>query len=194
MPHLALDDGYVDVVVGGGITGLTTAVEIERQGRGAALLESSGQTGGLCRSFIMDGVVFDIGPHMLMTRLHERSGVYLADLLRGERMYRRRYRFTVNDDLRVWRFPLTPVELMRYPSWAKRDILKSLLRRAGGNPVDPTVEHSIAARTGARHYASVIEPLIRKKLGIPGSQLHADWFQREQKNIYSRGTSPSHQR
>jgi|GEM_PF-1971098 len=186
MSASTLDDRFVDVVVGAGITGLTSAVEIERQGRGAALLESSGQTGGLCRSFIMDGVIFDIGPHMLMTRLRERSGIYLADLLRSERMYRRRYRFAVIDGRRIWRFPLTSVELMRYPSRVKWDILKSLLRKAGGNPADPSVEHCITRRTGTRHYAAVFEPIIRKKLGIRGSELHADWLQREAKNIYSR--------
>lgn len=173
----------VHVITGAGVTGLTAAVELEKRGQCVVLLEASEHTGGMARSFLMDGVVFDLGPHMLMLNPHRQCGVYLKELLCNERMYRRRYIFAINDGRRNWQSPVTPMELLRYPAWARHDVLRSLLRRIANHKNTPTLEDYICRRSGRNVYSTVFEPLVRKKLGIKGSALHENWWLRPPKNI-----------
>lgn len=174
------------VIVGAGITGLTVAVELQKYGKSAIILESSEQTGGISRSFRMDGVVFDVGPHMLMLNPHRKCGVYLRNLLHGEKLYRRRYMFAVHDGIRHWQSPVTPMELLRYPPWARSDVFKCLLRRIKLRSTIPALEDYIGRRSGRKLYSTVFEPLVRKKLGTTGSALHENWWLRPSKNIYIR--------
>lgn len=171
------------VIAGAGVTGLTAAVELQKQGKNVVLLEVSECTGGMTRSFRMDGVVFDIGPHMLMFSPHRKCGAYLKHLLRNEEMYRRRYMFAVNDGCRNWQSPVTPIELLRYPSWARNDVFRCLLRRITQQNSIPTLEGYISRRSGERIYSTAFEPLVRKKLGIKGSALHENWWLRPPKSI-----------
>lgn len=53
------------VILGGGIAGLSLASFIERQ---AIVLESKDQVGGLSRSYSLNGIVYDIGPHIMFSK------------------------------------------------------------------------------------------------------------------------------
>ncbi|MCD6589403.1 MAG: FAD-dependent oxidoreductase [Candidatus Fermentibacteraceae bacterium] len=180
-------ESTVHVIVGAGVTGLTTAVELEKQGKTVVILEASKHYGGMSRSFTMDGVVFDLGPHMLMLNPNKPCGVYLRKLLRHEEMYRRRYKFEINNGERIWRSPVTPAELLRYPAWARQDVLRSLLHRKNGNRGRPTLDNYISRRSGRKIYSSVFKPLIRKKLGKDGSDIHENWWLRPPKNVHIGG-------
>jgi len=59
----------VDVaVIGGGISGLSAAYELERRGLQTRLLEASGRLGGVIRTERTDGWVIDAGPDALLTQ------------------------------------------------------------------------------------------------------------------------------
>ena len=176
-------DNNIHVVTGAGVTGLTAAVELERQGKTVVVLEASKHHGGMARSFSMDGVVFDLGPHMLMLNPNRKCGVYLKELLRDEKLYRRRYLFAINDGHRNWQSPVTPLELLRYPAWARNDVLTSLLRRIAKKQTAPTLSNYISRRSGKNIYSAVFEPLVHKKLGTNGSMLHENWWLRPPKNV-----------
>jgi protoporphyrinogen oxidase len=53
------------VIIGGGPAGLSAAIEADRQGRSAILLEAADEPGGLTRSFEKDGYTFDCSGHLL---------------------------------------------------------------------------------------------------------------------------------
>ena len=175
------------VVVGAGLSGLTAAAELSRGGGSVMVLESGDEAGGMCRSFTMDGVVFDIGPHMLMYNPGSRWGGYLDGMLQELPTLRRRYRYAVFAGGRTWRFPPDPWELLSSPAWAKRDIVRCLIGRAGGRKPDSTLRGHLTSLTGRRHYETVFEPLIATKLGTAGSVLHAHWMTRPHKNVYTSG-------
>jgi hydroxysqualene dehydroxylase len=54
------------VVVGGGLAGIATALELADRGREVALLERRAQLGGLTWSFQRDGLWFDNGQHVFL--------------------------------------------------------------------------------------------------------------------------------
>jgi len=53
------------VILGGGVAGLSLASFIDRP---AIILESQQEVGGLSRSYAMNGIVYDIGPHIIFSK------------------------------------------------------------------------------------------------------------------------------
>ncbi len=53
------------VIIGAGPAGLSAAIEADRQGQSAVLLEAADEPGGLTRSFEKDGYTFDCSGHLL---------------------------------------------------------------------------------------------------------------------------------
>lgn len=177
-------------VIGAGITGLTAAAELSRNRIEWVLFETSPGIGGMCRSRTMDGVVFDSGPHMLMINPHRECGKYLRRLLSGEQLYRRRYLFAVSNGDRYWQLPISPSEYLRYPSWARADLLKALLSRLRGFSGSRNLRNHIERRTGAMAYRSVYAPLIESKLGMTGEELHENWWTRAPKPVSAFSCAP----
>lgn len=57
------------LILGGGLTGLSTAYHLEKTGRTDYLLvEQNGHFGGLCASEQIDGFTFDLSGHVLHLR------------------------------------------------------------------------------------------------------------------------------
>src|SRR5215469_3940757 len=55
-------------ILGGGVAGLSWASFIQRQ---CTILEINKEVGGLSRSYTMNGVVYDIGPHIIFSKNKE---------------------------------------------------------------------------------------------------------------------------
>jgi len=53
------------IILGAGLSGLTCAVTLKKQGHEVVLLEKNTAPGGLAQSFRVDGFTFDYGPHYL---------------------------------------------------------------------------------------------------------------------------------
>lgn len=63
------------VVVGGGVSGLTAAYELHKQGIPFLLLESAPRVGGLIRTEAIDGFVIDAGPDAILTQKPAGAGL-----------------------------------------------------------------------------------------------------------------------
>jgi phytoene dehydrogenase-like protein len=64
-----LSSGRYDViVVGAGVSGLTTALALSKEGKKVLVLEKEDYIGGVCRSYKVEGYTVDTGPHII-TRL-----------------------------------------------------------------------------------------------------------------------------
>ncbi|VVB51316.1 Flavin containing amine oxidoreductase [uncultured archaeon] len=55
------------IILGGGLAGLSLAHFLKDD---SIVLEKEEQTGGLCRSFQLNGVSYDVGPHIMFSRNH----------------------------------------------------------------------------------------------------------------------------
>jgi oxygen-dependent protoporphyrinogen oxidase len=67
------------VIVGGGISGLAAAYELQRQRRPFVLVERATRFGGVIRTEHVDGFVVDAGPDTLLTQ--KRAGIALCEEL-----------------------------------------------------------------------------------------------------------------
>jgi cytochrome P450/predicted NAD/FAD-binding protein/acyl carrier protein len=67
------------IVVGAGVSGLTTARALERAGHRAIVLERGGEVGGKCASVDVGGHAFDLGGHVCTTQ-YERLAALVAEL------------------------------------------------------------------------------------------------------------------
>ena len=67
------------LIVGGGLTGLVAAEQLETGGTPAVVLEREAEPGGACRSLGADGYVFDYTGHLLHVARAE-TEAYLAEL------------------------------------------------------------------------------------------------------------------
>ncbi len=54
---------YDDIVIGGGVSGLSSAVLLAQNGRNVCVLEQSSQIAPTIRGFVRDGIYFDTGFH-----------------------------------------------------------------------------------------------------------------------------------
>src|SRR5574341_2589529 len=61
---------YDVIVVGGGISGLLSALTLSRHGKSVLVLEKDSVVGGNCNSYCVDGFQVDTGPHAI-THLRE---------------------------------------------------------------------------------------------------------------------------
>ena len=71
------------VIIGGGITGLSTAWKLAENGKEVIILESSDSVGGLAKSVKVDNYYFDIGPHSFFSEDKEIFNAVM-DLFKGE--------------------------------------------------------------------------------------------------------------
>jgi protoporphyrinogen oxidase len=67
------------LIVGGGLTGLVAAEQLERAGTSVTVLEREKEPGGACRSLSDDGFVFDYTGHLLHVARPE-TEAYLSEL------------------------------------------------------------------------------------------------------------------
>lgn len=61
---------YDVIIIGGGISGLLSALTLSKHGKKVLVLEKSDDVGGNCNSYVIDGFQVDTGPHAI-THLRE---------------------------------------------------------------------------------------------------------------------------
>jgi len=115
--------GRKAVVVGGGISGLLSALALGKEGWSVTLLEKDEFLGGNCRSYEVDGFQVDTGPHAI-TYVHDGP---LKELM--EKYFARKPEILPYGEYYV----RSPGKFRRFPwtiqDWLKFDILPSADRR-----------------------------------------------------------------
>jgi protoporphyrinogen oxidase len=175
------------VILGGGVAGLATGLELARRGRQVTVLEKGREVGGLARTFVKETGVgqfrFDIGGHRFHSHKPEIIGwvqdLLGSDLLRVPRISR--IYLPQGGGGKFVDYPLQfPGALSIFsPAQAVR-ILSSYAaaatqRRLNGRSPDVSFEDWVVRRFGRALYEVYFEPYTEKVWGIPCNELSADW-------------------
>ncbi|MES0337820.1 MAG: FAD-dependent oxidoreductase [Candidatus Magnetobacterium sp. LHC-1] len=179
------------VIVGAGMTGLTAAYALAKANRRCLLIERDDRVGGLCRSFTLDGVVFDIGPHVFIYRKGLEAEEFILGLLDKEEVIKRRWRFGINNGKRTYTLPMSVTDLLLYPWRFKRQMLEAFLNRNAHQTGQPeSVAQDMINKFGEAYYEEVFEPMLRKKTLISGHDLHCHWVARVDRDARNQLQAP----
>lgn len=112
---------YDAIIVGGGISGLLSALVLSKEGKKILIIEKNSYLGGNCRTYEIDGYFVDTGPHAI------------TDLLKGPLTRLMKQYFTiiprfapfgmyyVRHQNKFQEFPLTLIQLAKFDILSKRD-------------------------------------------------------------------------
>ncbi len=184
-------------VIGGGIAGLVAAYYLGRAGVPADLYEAEEETGGLARSFDLDGLQVERYYHFICRPDHELIGLARELGLGGQIIWRptrtsffyqgRLYPFTSPLDLArfspiPWRarinLGLQTLKWQNLREWQKLDAIPAR---------QWLIEH-----LGERTYEVVWSPLLEMKFGEAHDQVSAAWLWHRVQRVANSRKSPLH--
>ena len=151
------------VVIGAGLTGLTTAYHLRKQGRDVLVIEKENRIGGQIRTYSEKGFVFESGPNTGVVSFPEVRELFddLGDcqLEIARESSKRRLIWKGN---RFHALPSGPVEAVTTPLFRLSDKIRILgepWRKRGDNP-DESVGALAQRRLGKSFYEYAIDPFI----------------------------------
>jgi len=151
------------VVIGAGLTGLTTAYHLRKQGRDVLVIEKENRIGGQIRTYSEKGFVFESGPNTGVVSFPEVRELFddLGDcqLEIARESSKRRLIWKGN---RFHALPSGPVEAVTTPLFRLSDKIRILgepWRKQGDNP-DESVGALAQRRLGKSFYEYAIDPFI----------------------------------
>jgi len=169
------------VIVGGGFSGLSAALELSARGLAVTVLEAEAEVGGLAGSFEVGGVKLEKFYHHWFTNdrhvmeLIEELGLSDQVLLRTSNtgMYHANRSYRLSKPLDLLKFtPLGLIDRIRlgllvFQARAVRDwmALETL-----------TAEEWLISLCGRKVYSVVWEPLLKGKFGPVAGEISAVWF------------------
>ncbi len=166
------------------MTGLTAGYLLSKAGKRCLIVEKESSAGGQCRSFTLDGIVFDLGPHVLFPNPGAEAEELIFELLKEEPLITRRWKFGIVNGNKSWTMPAGIMDLLFYPWIIKKQILQSYLKKGQINPKELiSAEADITAKFGHVYYNQVLGPMIHKKALMPAGSVHADWIARVDRDI-----------
>ncbi len=152
-------------VIGGGITGLTAAWELQRAGHKVTILENGPRLGGAIGTHREEGWLHELGPNSLLDRSGELSAFVEALGLGGRRLdasYEARRRYVVRGGaLRA--MPASPLGFVstRLFSWrAKAGLLREPWRPRVGNDEEESVASFVRRRLGQEFLDYAVNPFV----------------------------------
>ncbi len=160
-----MNKGKSIIIVGGGVTGLTTAWRLARDGKPVELLEASPRIGGVIQTEPVEGFLAEMGPNTLQETRAETAEL-LADLgLTDKRLYAGR----VSKNRYILRngepspLPLSPVSLFFGNFFSVPTRLRLLaepfIRRAPADSVE-TMDEFVRRRLGREILDYAINPFV----------------------------------
>ncbi|QWR76283.1 protoporphyrinogen/coproporphyrinogen oxidase [Candidatus Magnetomonas plexicatena] len=181
------DKRDLTLIVGAGVAGLTAGYLLAKAGKKCLIVEKEAVAGGQCRSFILDDIIFDLGPHVLFPNPGAEAEDFIFTLLKDEPLITRIWKFGIVNGKKSWTMPAGILELLFYPWIIKKQILLSYLKKGQVNPKELiSAESDITAKFGPVYYNEVLGPMIHKKALMTGDLVHADWIARVDRDIHHR--------
>ena len=175
------------LIVGAGISGLTAAYKLAQAGEKCLLVEKSDRIGGMCRTYNIDGITFDLGPHLFFHNPDSAPEQLMYDLLKGEETVLKKSTYSIYVNGKYWKQPVKPWHPLFYPWKYKKDFILSRLSQGKENQLHhDSLAYALSKKIGYACYSDLYEPLLHKKTHVPGYLLHRDWLHRADRGIDNR--------
>ncbi|MDL1967033.1 MAG: NAD(P)-binding protein [Deltaproteobacteria bacterium] len=174
----------ITLIVGAGVTALTAAYLLAKAGVQTIIVEKDDKVGGLCRSLKIDGIVFDIGPHVFLSTPYPECDKFILDILKQEEMISGKFQFAIHAKGRYWKFP-NQLQVPFYPWRYKKQIISCLLKKNKGQGDPDSLMHWISSKSGIDFYNDLFKDLFLKKTLMPGDRVHKDWYLRADRDIFN---------
>lgn len=122
-----MNSKYDAIIIGGGIAGLTAALELEKQHQKVLILEKTDRVGGRVKTDLVDGFLLDHGFQVYLTaypegqKLLNHEELHFKTFYSGALCYNAQSRFTVSD---VKRYPSSFFQMAFSPVGSVSDKLK----------------------------------------------------------------------
>lgn len=162
------------LILGGGLTGLSTAYHLEKAGETNYLvLEKESEPGGLCRSIYKNGFTFDYSGHLL--HLHTEQGKKLVRRLLGKNLHRLTRRAWIDtQNIRI-PFPFQ-ANLYALPADVRRACVDGLLAAKRNKKISPkNFEDFCLQSFGKGIYQAFMRPYNTKLWGRAPRELTCEW-------------------
>ncbi|MDX8412398.1 MAG: protoporphyrinogen oxidase [Mariprofundaceae bacterium] len=153
------------VIIGAGISGLSTAFWLRQKGIEATVLERSGRVGGVIRSEKINGYTIDHAANCLMNFLPEVNHLCATVGLSDQRVFRRdkaRQRYLLKNG-RPRSVPLSPKDMLTSSFWPWRAKLRMAMEPfipASRPDTEETVADFIRRRFGKELLDQAIDPFV----------------------------------
>ncbi len=158
------------------MTGLTAGYLLAKSGERCLLIERQDEVGGLCRSYTLDGILFDLGPHLFFQEPGSKPEELVMDAISDLDLIERRFRFAIHHEGRFYRFPLSLWGFLLYPWVYKKEMILGLLKKGTQRDCDKrSAENELTQKSGMTYYRNLFDGMLYKKTMMKGSQLHRDW-------------------
>lgn len=163
------------LVVGSGVSGLTYADCLTKEGHDVTILEKEDHYGGLATSHNREGFVFDSGPHWIFFQPGSPMEKYITELLGSDI-----YSVVLNPGVyflgKYYPWPLSLKVIFQLPFpvmvGAFLDIFKVAFKKKA--PIH-NYEDFMLQKFGKTLYDLDFEPYTRKFTKTPLTELHVDW-------------------
>jgi protoporphyrinogen oxidase len=163
------------IVVGGGISGILSALLLRERGLETVLVERAPKLGGLLSSEISPaGDSFDYGTHYLVQTGHEKidallfPGAWRRDWIELPYLKAGNYfQGRLNDQCMFPDTGLLP------PDLARRGV-EELLALRDDAPAEGSLDRFLAATFGPAFTRAVFEPIVEARLGLPLAELYCN--------------------
>jgi oxygen-dependent protoporphyrinogen oxidase len=158
------------IVVGAGISGLTTAWRLRRAGMDVLLLEADAEVGGCMRTERRDGFLLEKGPFNVLVRddafrrMLDECGANVPPRA-ASREANRRYLLRRG---RLQEVPMGPGALIRSPLLSRRAklrLLRGMLLSARSPAPDPTIAEAAERRLGAEIADTFVSSIVAGVFG-----------------------------
>jgi protoporphyrinogen oxidase len=168
------------IVLGGGVTGLSTAYRLAQEGWPVTLLETNSRLGGQAGSVPFRGCTFDYGPHAFHSPDKSLTDWYL-DLLHHQ-VYTKPKFVQIKFQGKLFNYPLKPTNVFMSlpPLVALRCGLSYLITTAQNRTVSRPIrsaEDFFVTNYGWGLYRIFFEGYTAKVWGIPAGELSASFIQ-----------------
>jgi protoporphyrinogen oxidase len=163
------------VVIGAGPAGLTAGYELTRIGASPLVLERGNQVGGIARTEMYKGNLFDIGGHRFFTRHPDIQDLWETmlgpDFLLVPRLSRIHYQG------RFFKYPVDAIDAIAKlgPTEGLRIALSYIRAHLWPSPSESNLEQWMVNRFGRRLFEIFFKSYTEKVWGMTCDQIGADW-------------------